>query len=162
MAAWQFAVCRYFRESKCLTKYYMYIGGPKVALQSAISCGILLGVFEGVGVLLGRIFNEGNRPQLPPRLCITSSNLFLLTQLSSTGEYGSRSCCITLDYMLQHCIHSLTFFISTHACCESTKIHHDPYLFYYIITYHCVVVHIIFANIKVKRISRQHLLGFFS
>ena len=32
-----------------------------------MACGILLGVFEGVGVLIGRIFNEGNRPQLPPR-----------------------------------------------------------------------------------------------
>ncbi|KIM83225.1 hypothetical protein PILCRDRAFT_819462 [Piloderma croceum F 1598] len=39
--------------------------GPKSALGSAIACGILLGVFEGVGVLLSRVFSEGPRPQLP-------------------------------------------------------------------------------------------------
>jgi hypothetical protein len=42
-------------------------GGPKSALGSAIACGILLGVFEGVGVLLSRVFSEGTRPQLPQR-----------------------------------------------------------------------------------------------
>ena len=42
-------------------------GGPKSALGSAIACGILLGVFEGVGVLISRVFSEGNRPQLAPR-----------------------------------------------------------------------------------------------
>ncbi|KAI6119229.1 mitochondrial import inner membrane translocase subunit Tim17/22 [Pisolithus croceorrhizus] len=42
------------------------LGGPKSALGSAVACGILLGVFEGVGVLLSRVFNEGARPQLPP------------------------------------------------------------------------------------------------
>lgn len=40
-------------------------GGPKSALGSAVACGVLLGVFEGVGVLLSRVFNEGARPQLP-------------------------------------------------------------------------------------------------
>jgi len=43
------------------------IGGPKSALGSAIACGILLGVFEGVGVLLSRVFSEGQRPQMAPR-----------------------------------------------------------------------------------------------
>jgi import inner membrane translocase subunit TIM17 len=43
------------------------VGGPKSALGSAIACGILLGVFEGVGVLLSRVFSEGTRPQLPQR-----------------------------------------------------------------------------------------------
>jgi mitochondrial import inner membrane translocase subunit TIM17 len=42
-------------------------GGPKSALGSAIACGILLGVFEGVGVLLSRVFSEGQRPQMAPR-----------------------------------------------------------------------------------------------
>ncbi|KAJ7045464.1 Tim17-domain-containing protein [Mycena alexandri] len=45
--------------------------GPKGAFQSAVACGILLGVFEGVGVLLGRVFSEGQRPQqapLPPSM----------------------------------------------------------------------------------------------
>lgn len=40
-------------------------GGPKSALGSAIACGILLGVFEGVGVLISRVFSEGTRQQLP-------------------------------------------------------------------------------------------------
>jgi hypothetical protein len=44
-----------------------FSGGPKAAFGSAVACGILLGVFEGVGVLLGRVFSEGTRPQLPPR-----------------------------------------------------------------------------------------------
>jgi len=39
--------------------------GPRVMFQSAIACGILLGVFEGVGVLLNRVFSEQNRQQLP-------------------------------------------------------------------------------------------------
>ena len=51
-----------------LTPFYFFIlGGPKAAFGSAVACGILLGVFEGVGVLLGRVFSEGTRPQLPPR-----------------------------------------------------------------------------------------------
>lgn len=43
-----------------------YSGGPKAAFNSAIACGILLGVFEGVGVLINRTFSEVNRPMLPP------------------------------------------------------------------------------------------------
>lgn len=43
------------------------IGGPRSALGSAIACGILLGVFEGVGVLVSRVFSEGQRPQMAPR-----------------------------------------------------------------------------------------------
>jgi hypothetical protein len=45
---------------------FHFPGGPKAAFGSAVACGILLGVFEGVGVLLGRVFSEGTRPQLPP------------------------------------------------------------------------------------------------
>ena len=48
----------------CLTT--MFSGGPRSAFGSAVACGILLGVFEGVGVLLNRVFSEGNRQQLPP------------------------------------------------------------------------------------------------
>jgi hypothetical protein len=32
----------------------------------AVASGILLGVFEGVGVLINRVFSEGTRAQLPP------------------------------------------------------------------------------------------------
>lgn len=45
----------------------LLVGGPRGALTSAIACGILISVFEGVGVLVSRVFNEGTRPQLPPR-----------------------------------------------------------------------------------------------
>ncbi|CAE6417301.1 unnamed protein product [Rhizoctonia solani] len=40
--------------------------GPRAAFGSAVACGILLGVFEGVGVLLNRMFSDVNRPVLPP------------------------------------------------------------------------------------------------
>ncbi|KAJ7886708.1 Tim17-domain-containing protein [Mycena leptocephala] len=40
--------------------------GPKAALQSAIACGIVLGVFEGVGIVMGRFFSAGQRPQQAP------------------------------------------------------------------------------------------------
>jgi hypothetical protein len=43
------------------------IGGPRTALGSAIMCGILLGVFEGVGVLFNRVTSAGQRPQMAPR-----------------------------------------------------------------------------------------------
>ncbi|ORY33426.1 Tim17/Tim22/Tim23/Pmp24 family-domain-containing protein [Naematelia encephala] len=40
--------------------------GPKSALGSAVGCGILLGVFEGVGVLMNRMFAQPIPPmQLP-------------------------------------------------------------------------------------------------
>lgn len=48
--------------------HFFFSGGPKSALGSAIACGILLGVFEGVGVLVSRVFSEGNRPQMAPRM----------------------------------------------------------------------------------------------
>lgn len=40
--------------------------GPKQAFGSAVACGILLGVFEGVGVVFGRIMGEGPPPQMAP------------------------------------------------------------------------------------------------
>jgi mitochondrial import inner membrane translocase subunit TIM17 len=58
-----------------------YIGGPKGALGSAVACGILLGVFEGVGVLFSRFFAEGMRPQLPPSESLSIKELLLLPLL---------------------------------------------------------------------------------
>ena len=43
---------------------FLYPGGPKAAFGSAVACGILLGVFEGVGVVFGRVFAQ--KPELPP------------------------------------------------------------------------------------------------
>ena len=43
-----------------------HTGGPRSAFGSAVACGILLGVFEGVGVLMSRVFSEGSRPQMAP------------------------------------------------------------------------------------------------
>ncbi|KAI9428388.1 mitochondrial import inner membrane translocase subunit Tim17/22 [Lactarius indigo] len=40
--------------------------GPKAAFGSAVACGILLGVLKAWELLLGRVFSEGTRPQLPP------------------------------------------------------------------------------------------------
>ncbi|KAJ9106789.1 translocase of the inner membrane [Naganishia adeliensis] len=39
-------------------------GGPKAAFGGAVGCAILLGVFEGIGVLMGRMFAQPI-PQLP-------------------------------------------------------------------------------------------------
>lgn len=57
-----FPVCDPFRTG-WLTRV---LGGPRSAFGSAVACGILLGVFEGVGVLVSRIMNDNTRPQLPP------------------------------------------------------------------------------------------------
>ena len=43
--------------------------GPKPMLISAIGCGVLLGVFEGVGHLIGRVF-AGVRRGLPKSLTL--------------------------------------------------------------------------------------------
>lgn len=47
-------------------------------LGSAIGCGILLGVFEGVGVLVGRLFAETNKPVSP---LVSSSDRVLVSEL---------------------------------------------------------------------------------
>lgn len=46
--------------------HFITLGGPKQAFGSAVACGILLGVFEGVGVVFGRIMGEGPPPQMAP------------------------------------------------------------------------------------------------
>ncbi|KAJ3762385.1 mitochondrial import inner membrane translocase subunit, partial [Lentinula raphanica] len=50
--------------------------GPRSALGSAIACGILLGVFEGVGVLMSRVFAETQRP--PPCKLISLVSVMLI------------------------------------------------------------------------------------
>lgn len=39
--------------------------GPKAIVGSGIMCGILLGCFEGVGVLVQRLMSENNKPVAP-------------------------------------------------------------------------------------------------
>ncbi|WFD07287.1 translocase of the inner membrane [Malassezia vespertilionis] len=41
------------------------VGGPKTAFGAGVMCGILLGVFEGVGVLMQRLLAENNKPVAP-------------------------------------------------------------------------------------------------
>lgn len=41
-------------------------GGWKAARNSAISCGILLGVIEGAGIVVNRMMAGNSRPQNPP------------------------------------------------------------------------------------------------
>jgi len=60
-------------------KFTLVLGGPRSALGSAIACGILLGVFEGVGVLMSRVFSEGQRPQMQPRKSCLRSCFVSLT-----------------------------------------------------------------------------------
>lgn len=47
-----------------LTFSLRILGGPKAAFGGAVGCAILLGVFEGIGVLMGRMFAQPI-PQLP-------------------------------------------------------------------------------------------------
>ena len=68
-------LCVFHPRSFTDVSFFYFLGGPKAAFGSAVACGILLGVFEGVGVLLGRVFSEGTRPQLPPRECFLASHV---------------------------------------------------------------------------------------
>jgi len=58
--AWN-AIISGFMTGGCLA----FRNGPKAALTSAVGCGILLGVFEGVGVMMSRVFGQLNRPVAP-------------------------------------------------------------------------------------------------
>ena len=54
---WLFGTAEYvasdsFSSSSSWLIAFCFIGGPRSALGSAVACGILLGVFEGVGVLM--------------------------------------------------------------------------------------------------------------
>ena len=89
----------------------VFTGGPRSALSSAVACGILLSVFEGVGVLVSRVFNEGTRPQLPPSelsapLDVRRSSLTLCP--SSTGLHASSTGIMTFWTLDVH-----TAFLST-------------------------------------------------
>lgn len=63
---WLFGRPRYEIFSLCFNMANVAIlaGGPKAAFGGAVGCAILLGVFEGIGVLMGRMFAQPI-PQLP-------------------------------------------------------------------------------------------------
>lgn len=98
-----------------------FIGGPRSALGSAVACGILLSVFEGVGVLISRVFNDSTRPQLPP--CAPCSFCLVIAKLTafrSTGKYSTTgTSCITYSDLFRildvfFALHHGTL-ISTHS-----------------------------------------------
>lgn len=53
------------RSGQTVGSCFQNPGGPQMIVSSGIACGILLGVIEGVGVLMQRMFAEGNRPVAP-------------------------------------------------------------------------------------------------
>ena len=149
MAAWRHGVSLFFLHIRgyspptfsfvhtltlALIRFFI-LGGPKAAFGSAVACGILLGVFEGVGVLLGRVFSESTRQQLPP--CKFSFQLLpsstQLSALASTGVNDSSDTIIGCYLILvaytlfhtrnppraMHCaalhVHSRYWDIGTHA-----------------------------------------------
>lgn len=61
--------------------------GPKSMFGSAVGTGILLGVFEGVGVLMGRMFAQPVPPVPRTSLCfpIGLCELTLCSSRTSTG-----------------------------------------------------------------------------
>lgn len=99
------------------------LGGPRSAFNSAIACGILLGVFEGVGVLLSRVFSEGQRPQMAPcTSCRFSEVLLLMKSFCSTlprrptGPINTSHSWTTIDVDLYTslCLFSVNLFQSIH------------------------------------------------
>jgi hypothetical protein len=69
-----------FPLGRIVSLFIVSIGGPKATLGSAVACGILLSVFEGIGVLLSRTMGEANRPVAPMSAFLV---LFSLTSLTS-------------------------------------------------------------------------------
>ena len=70
-----------------LNRSHAFAGGPRSAFGSAVACGILLGVFEGVGVLMSRVFSEQTRPQMAPRKQQYATDSLLAHVHSSTWRH---------------------------------------------------------------------------
>jgi len=83
-------------------------GGPRSALGSAVACGVLLGVFEGVGVLLNRVLSQGNKPQLPPcpSLFVFCCQLLLTYDLTYSARDACSAGTSTLDLLYFDLSHS--------------------------------------------------------
>lgn len=62
------------------------LGGPKAAFGGAVGCAILLGVFEGIGVLMGRMFAQPI-PQLPRRCRLYAPHDFDVLMLFAHFQY---------------------------------------------------------------------------
>src|SRR6266404_7414257 len=94
------------------------LGGPKAAFGSAVACGILLGVFEGVGVLLGRVFSEGTRPQLPPCEYLPAiSNFTHVSVLPSAGVDVSPDAISCYLILSASCLSTPTTLSRHEPCC---------------------------------------------
>lgn len=77
MDVWLHGVC--FLKKK-LHFYFinLFLAGPRGILGSAVACSILIGVFEGVGILVSRAFSERPLPACeydPP--CSSSTNQYI-------------------------------------------------------------------------------------
>ena len=92
--------------------------GPKGALTSAVMCGILLSVFEGVGVLVSRVFNEGTRPQLPPRKYAAN---IIIDETCHLPYLSPFDICVSNHTLTSSSVHSST---RKHA---ATAVNHSPH-----------------------------------
>lgn len=107
-----------------------------------MACGILLGVFEGVGVLLGRVMSEGQRPPMAPceyHVPFRLPFLAVLTRIRRTSARHTRT--FTMRKLIP-----CTFVDGFHfVVMIMTNIHHPSSLptqikdMFCHMSYHCII-----------------------